>query len=350
MGIVQRIERKLEVTVGDVFARVFGGAIVPQEVENALTREASDGVQTLEGGHLLASNEYLITLSEPDFAKAVADPDLTSDTFAKHLVGFIHDQGWQTYGDVVVRFEQSPKLHTGQFRARAVVNPDARPAPPRPPHALNAEPGVAAMTDNPSYRGGQGQGRPGDEYYDERYGRTKDDQRPVRGPGPDPRGGYPPEQGGYPPEQGGYPPEQGYPTQYDQRPPAQGYGGAPAGPPGGYEQPYQQGPPPGYGGQPGYGNDYGRQAPPAPPAPGRHESPGYGRPEPRPGYGGEYEQGGYPQQGQPYAQPEYGQPEYGQPEYGRPEYGAPGGYGAPQAGEYEYGQGGYAPGGYGQND
>ena len=343
MGIVQRIERKLEVTVGDVFARVFGGAIVPQEVENALTREASDGVQTLEGGHLLAPNEYLITLSEPDFAKAVADPDLTSDTFAKHLVGFIHDQGWQTYGDVVVRFEQSPKLHTGQFRARAVVNPDARPAPPRPPHALNAEPGVAAMTDNPSYRGGQGQGRPGDEYYDERYGRTKDDQRPVRGPGPDPRGGYPP-------EQGGYPPEQGYPTQYDQRPPAQGYGGAPAGPPGGYEQPYQQGPPPGYGGQPGYGNDYGRQAPPAPPAPGRHESPGYGRPEPRPGYGGEYEQGGYPQQGQPYAQPEYGQPEYGQPEYGRPEYGAPGGYGAPQAGEYEYGQGGYAPGGYGQND
>ena len=185
MGIVQRIERKLEVTVGDVFARVFGGAIVRQEVENALTREASDGVQTLEGGHLLAPNEYVITLSEPDFAKAVADPDLTSDTFAKHLVGFIHDQGWQTYGDVVVRFEQSPKLHTGQFRARAAVNPDARPAPLQPPHALNAEPGVAAMTDNPSYRGGQGQGRPGDEYYDERYGRTQDDPRNAAvGPGP----------------------------------------------------------------------------------------------------------------------------------------------------------------------
>src|SRR6202051_94054 len=207
MGIVQRIERKLEVTVGDVFARVFGGAIVPQEVENALTREASDGVQTLEGGHLLAPNEYLITLSEPDFAKPVADPDLTSDTFAKHLVGFIHDQGWQTYGDVVVRFEQSPKLHTGQFRARAVVNPDARPAPPRPPHALNAEPGVAAMTDNPSYRGGQGQGRPADEYYDERYGRTKDD-RGNPGPGaPAPRPGSPPQ--GEP----GYPPRGGYPEQ-----------------------------------------------------------------------------------------------------------------------------------------
>ena len=69
MGFVQRIERKLEVTVGDVFARVFGGAIVPQEVEAALRREASDGVQTLEGGHLLAPNEYVITLSEPDYPR-----------------------------------------------------------------------------------------------------------------------------------------------------------------------------------------------------------------------------------------------------------------------------------------
>src|SRR5689334_5292567 len=107
MGFVQRIERKLEVTVGDAFARVFGGAIVPQELEAALRREAADGVQTLEGGHLLAPNEYVVTLSEPDFVTATADHELTSDTFAKHLVGYVHDQGWQTYGDVVVRFEHS---------------------------------------------------------------------------------------------------------------------------------------------------------------------------------------------------------------------------------------------------
>jgi len=241
MGFVQRIERKLEVTVGDVFARVFGGAIVPQEVEAALRREASDGVHALGGGHLLAPNDYVITLSEPDYAKAVADPDLTSDTFAKHLVGYIRDQGWQTYGDVVVRFEQSPKLHTGQFRARAAVNPDAMPAPPQPPHEPDAQPGVAPMTDNPSYRSGPGQGRP-DEYYDERYNRPPEDQRGTA-PGPDPRSAYPPppeqggyqDQGGYEPPQGepGYPPRAGYQDQggypdqgytaYDQRP-APGYG------------------------------------------------------------------------------------------------------------------------------
>ena len=43
MGLVDRIERKLEATVGDAFARVFGGSIVPQEVEAMLRREADVG-------------------------------------------------------------------------------------------------------------------------------------------------------------------------------------------------------------------------------------------------------------------------------------------------------------------
>ncbi len=43
--LVQRVERKLEQTVGDAFARIFGGSIVPQEVEALLRREAADGIQ-----------------------------------------------------------------------------------------------------------------------------------------------------------------------------------------------------------------------------------------------------------------------------------------------------------------
>ncbi len=176
MGLADRIERKLESTVGDAFARVFGGSIVPQEVEAMLHREAESGVRELAGGRLLAPNEYFITLSVPDYQKVSADPDLTSATFARHLEGYIHEQGWQTYGDVVVRFEQSANLHTGQFRARGAVNPDSttgEPAPAQRDRAYTAEPGVQPMTDNPNYRGGQGQGRP-DEYYDDRYGRPEE--------------------------------------------------------------------------------------------------------------------------------------------------------------------------------
>ena len=174
MGLVDRIERKLEATVGDAFARVFGGSIVPQEVEAMLRREADVGTREVAGGRILAPNDYIITLSVPDYQKVSADPDLTSTTFAKHLGDYIHEHGWQTYGDVVVRFEQSANLHTGQFRARGAINPDSttgEPAPAQRDRVSTAEPGVPPMTDNPSYRGGQGQGRPGDDYYDERYGR-----------------------------------------------------------------------------------------------------------------------------------------------------------------------------------
>jgi hypothetical protein len=331
-GLVQRIERRLEVSVGDAFARVFGGSIVPQEVEAMLRREAAEGIRPVAGNRFLAPNEYIITLGMNDYQKVGADPDLTSDAFAKHLAGYIGEQGWQTYGDVVVRFEQSSNLHTGQFRTRGAVNPDVEPrpsagepAPPQSVHAFNAEPGVPAMTENSSYGGGQGQGRPGDDYYDDPYAQPHDDPPAA----PDPRGGYPPEQrGGYPEQRGygapdprgGYPPEQrgGYPEQG-------GYGQPPAAGGPGYDE---------------YAADYGR-------GPARQDDGGgYGAPDPRGGYpeGGGYDQG--------YGAPGYGRQDYGQPDYGQ-SHAAPiaGGYGEPQR-DYDYGQpaepSGYGQPGYGQ--
>ncbi|MCV7410408.1 hypothetical protein AWC05_20880 [Mycobacterium florentinum] len=353
-GLAARIERKLESTVGDAFARMFGGSIVPQEVEALLRREAEDGLQPLGGNHLLAPNEYVITLGVHDFEKVGADPDLTSSGFGRYLADYIHEQGWETYGDVVVRFEQLPNLHTGQFRARGAVNPDVEPrpkvnepAPPQSNQAFSAEPGVAPMTDNSSYRG-QGQGRPGDEYYDERYGRPQDDPRAGQEPqgGPDPRAGYPPEQGGYPP-QGGYqpprPPEQG--GYQDQRGGYPEQGGYP--PQGGY--PEQGGYPPqgGYPGQGGY-QDQGRGYPDQ--GQGGYPPSYEQRPPAGGGYGGQgYDQGGqgYDQGGQGYDQGYrpgggYGQPGGGQqPGAGQPGYG--GGYGEYGRGPARPEEGGYAP-------
>ncbi len=320
-GLVQRIERKLESTVGDAFARVFGGPIVPQEVEALLRREAADGVRSLQGNRLLAPNEYIITLSVHDFEKVGGDPELTSSAFARYLADYIQEQGWQTYGDVVVRFEPASNLHTGQFRARGTVNPDVEPRPtatdsaqPQSDHAFGAEPGVRPMTDNPSYRGGQGQGRP-DEYYDDRY------QRPQEG-------GQPP----YPPEAGGYPPQQGYP------PPQQGGYGQ-----GGYQDPGAYGQ-----GQAGYGQPQGQ--PPGPPPAGYGDQRGYGEQGgyDQRGYG---DRGGYGDQGQSNYAPTYEAPPpappqgppaggYGsQPGYGQDQGYQQGGYGPPQGGQQGYGSG-----------
>ncbi|MBU3060118.1 DUF3662 domain-containing protein [Nocardia sp. NEAU-G5] len=358
MGIVTRFERRLKDAVGDGFARVFGGSVVPQEVEAALQREASDRVTELDGGHLLAPNSYTITINAADLRQLDADHDLTTRAFAKHLQEYIRDQGWQTYGDVHVEFEPSPTLHTGQFRTRGRVDPDAGrreqtvrgPSPGRsgPPRQRTAhpQPGAGPMTQNSGYDPSREPaesdprnrgyapppaGRPGQQGYDE-YGQQGGYQAPAGGGYQAPGGGdYGEYQNGHDYQQGGYGQQGGYEQHggYEQQ---GGYGQH-----GGYEQ---QG---GYGQQQGYGDQaYGQQQGYSDQAYGQQgyeQQAGHGQQQ---AYGqapGGYDQG-YAQSPGGYEQGGYGQ----QQGYGQQGYEQQGGYGQQQG----YGQqGGAQGGGYG---
>ncbi|MCF8602243.1 DUF3662 domain-containing protein, partial [Gordonia sp. HY442] len=50
MGILDRFERKLESAVDGGFARVFGGKVAPQEIEQSLQREAEGTIENLGDG------------------------------------------------------------------------------------------------------------------------------------------------------------------------------------------------------------------------------------------------------------------------------------------------------------
>jgi Protein of unknown function (DUF3662)/FHA domain len=301
VGRVGRFERRLQGMVGDASARVFGGSVVPQEIKGALKREAEDQVQELAGGRQLAPNRFTVQLSPHDLDRMAGDDlervvnDL-SGAVAAHLT----DQGLDTFGEVVVFLERSEALHTGQFRTRSTVDPDAfrRDAV----RARNA--GEAPMSQQPGHPEENGH-----------YGYDRGNPAGYGQQTYAPQGGY--DQG----RRGGY---QGEPEGYGQ----QGYG--------------QQ---PGYSGQQGYDQQgYGQQ--------------GYGPPQ-QGGYGGQqgggyqggqpgYDQQGYGQQGyggqQAYAQPGYAQPGYDQG-YGQQGYGQQGGYQQPYDQGYD---GGYDQQGYGQ--
>ncbi|WP_338887695.1 FhaA domain-containing protein [Rhodococcus sovatensis] len=359
MGIVQRFERKLQGAVGDVFARVFGGGVVPQEVEAALQQEAADRVRPLDGGHYLAPNSYVITINNSDHEELAADRDLTVKAFSRHLGDYIRDQGWQTYGDIVVRFEPSPTLHTGQFRASGSVDPDVGrsptaaggnnppknhtaaprastpaeaavpgPRPARPSAPPMSTSGAGHMTQNPGY----------DPHRD-----------PAEGSHPDPRArnGYP-AQGQdprYAPQNrdpraygqdyrngashGGEPYDAPAPAaegQYDQQAYGQGHQDQPYN-----EQGYDQQP---YADQAYDQQAYGQQA---------YADPSYDQKA--------YEQGDQPEQA--YSDPAYGQQGYGQQGYGQQAYGQQAygqqGYGQQAYAEPEYDQQAYSePAGYQQ--
>jgi hypothetical protein len=286
VGLVQRFERRLEGIVGNTFARVFGGSVVPQEVAQALQREAESNIRELAGGRLLAPNHYVVLLGPQDHDRLAGDgqdelriTQLLGDSIEEHLAEF----GWDTYGEVVVSLERSDALHTGQFRTSSSVDPDVKVASRRsaPPRTA----GDRSMSQPPGY--GQGQGQPGQDP----YGQGGYGQQPAQ-PGYDQGYGQQP---GYDQVYGQQP---GYDQGYGQQGYDQGYGQQPAQP--GYDQGYGQQP-----AQPGYDQGYGQQ-----PA-----QPGYDQ-----GYGQQGYDQGYGQQQQGYDQG-YGQQGYGQGGYQDPSAG-----------------------------
>jgi hypothetical protein len=311
VGRAERFERRLEGFVGDAFARVFGGNVVTEEVSQALVREAEVSVRPLAGGRQLAPNRYAVLLSPTDHERMAGDAQRVTESLTTRVLQLVADQGWDTYGDVVVSLERSEALHTGQFRTSSTVDPDTAGPAPRQRNAK--EPPMSQPPGHPEENGHYGYDRAPRGYGQQTYADPA---------GHDPRAqehaGY--DQQGYPQQQ---PPQQGYEQQgyaqqgYDQ----QGY------PQQGYEQ-----------------QGYAQQGYPQQQQPG-YDQQGY----PQQGY----DQQGYAQQG--YAQPGYDQQGYAQQGYAQPGYDQQGyaqqgydqGYGQ-QQGYYDqgYDQQGYAQQGY----
>jgi Protein of unknown function (DUF3662)/FHA domain len=124
VGKVQRFERRLQGMVGDAFARVFGGSVVPQEVAQALQREADDNARPLAGGRVLAPNRYTVTLGASDHDRLAGDEQRVIRMLKGCIQNHLAEQAWDVYGDVVVALKRSETLHTGQFRTSSSVDPD----------------------------------------------------------------------------------------------------------------------------------------------------------------------------------------------------------------------------------
>jgi hypothetical protein len=288
MGLGQRLNRKLENAVGNTFARVFGGSVVPQELAQELLREGEVNLKELAGGRLLAPNHYIVQLGAQDFGNFAGEEDRTTALLADCVEEYLAEQQWDTYGDVVVSLERSDALHTGQFRIRSTVDPDVKAPARAPGGAQSAQPrnaGDRSMSQPPGY----GQPPEGDPYgqqygYGQQgqgYGQQQGYDQQGQGYGQQQQPGY--DQGyGQQPQQGyDQQPQQGYDQGYGQQP--QGYGQQ------GYDQGYGQQP------QQGYDQGYGQQ------------QQGYGQQGYDQGYGQQGYDQGYGQQQQGYGQQGYGQ-------------------------------------------
>jgi len=121
VSVLQRFEKRLEGLVEGALAKVFKGVVHPEEILNAMQREAEAHKAILAGGRTLVPNRYVIDLSPYDHSRLAPYAAALAQELAQSQAEFIGEQGWTVYGDVIVEIERGDGLDTGMFRVTAEV-------------------------------------------------------------------------------------------------------------------------------------------------------------------------------------------------------------------------------------
>lgn len=147
MDRLAKFDSALQRGLDNGFAAVFGGRVVPAELEELLKQEAQDCVVANEDDDLAVPNVYAIGVSSKDLENLSRDPDLPTH-LAGQLTRFIRNLNWGLYGPVVVRVAEESGLRTGQLRVSSYIDGepdvdsgfDAIVAAARPSRAAEPEP------------------------------------------------------------------------------------------------------------------------------------------------------------------------------------------------------------------
>ena len=126
-GRFRKLDSSLQRGLDNGLARVFGGEVVPTEIDELLKQQAEDSVMTDNYGQQLAPCYYTVLVSQDDHQSLIEHrPNLESD-LADRLTRFIRNNGWATPSPVHVEIEAHRNLHSGQLRARSLFGePDHR--------------------------------------------------------------------------------------------------------------------------------------------------------------------------------------------------------------------------------
>lgn len=111
-----RLDSAMQRGLDNGLARVFGGNVVPAEIEEALKQQAEDGrVHTYEGT-VEAPNIYDVFVSRQDRDNLAEQHPRLEDDLADLMTRHLRNQGWVAVGPITVRIQASESLKTGQLK------------------------------------------------------------------------------------------------------------------------------------------------------------------------------------------------------------------------------------------
>lgn len=126
MGKVARIDSAMQRGLDNSFAFVFGGKVVPAEIEELLKQEAQDNLVRTYEGAVEPPNVFFVNVSAKDFANLQKiSPNLAED-FADQMTRYQRNQSWTPTGPIVVSIILDKGLRTGQLQAGSAHQPQPR--------------------------------------------------------------------------------------------------------------------------------------------------------------------------------------------------------------------------------
>lgn len=123
MDKVARLDSAMQRGLDNGFAFVFGGKVVPAEIEELLKQETEDNLVRTYEGDVEAPNVFHIGVSPKDLANLSQRYPSLADDFADQMSRYTRNKGWTCVGPVVVTIAVESGLRTGQLRAFSSVDP-----------------------------------------------------------------------------------------------------------------------------------------------------------------------------------------------------------------------------------
>ncbi|CAM2804367.1 DUF3662 and FHA domain-containing protein [Corynebacterium propinquum] len=122
MSRFAKLDSAMQRGLDNGIALIFGGKVVPAEIEELLKQEAQDNLSATARGYV--PNVYAVGVSSKDLENLSRDRQLPI-SLADQLARFLRNEGMETFGPVIVRIAEESGLRTGQLRVSSFA--DAQP-------------------------------------------------------------------------------------------------------------------------------------------------------------------------------------------------------------------------------
>lgn len=123
LGRFAKLDSALQRGLDNSFALVFGGRVVPAEIEELLKQEAEDNIVRTYEETIEAPNVYAVSVSHKDLRNLSEQSPQLPDSFADQMARYCRNHGWTVAGPVVVTISAEAGMRTGQLRVSSTSSP-----------------------------------------------------------------------------------------------------------------------------------------------------------------------------------------------------------------------------------